>query len=215
MNSPLVPLGGLPTMYPFPSSFPSLLSLTISVASQRKKIILQLQSNSSPYRWGNSGSPTVEVLVPYLAYCKPVASVTQSLSQASQVFIILKTHPGKDGCCIWRRDRYMVCESIGGGVIWLGKSWKLLVLTSQKRFATLILIRKKRFHSYRAETVFLCVLRIEAHLLVAWRLDYCQAIDCTLVAWFHDTLVSWLVSWYQKFKRCNTLASMLFSPFFR
>src|SRR5947209_1097776 len=34
---PLVPLGGFPTIYPFPSSFPSLLSLTISVASQRKK----------------------------------------------------------------------------------------------------------------------------------------------------------------------------------
>ena len=46
--TPLVPRGGFPTLYPFPSSFPSLLSLTISVASQRKNF--QLQSNSSPYR---------------------------------------------------------------------------------------------------------------------------------------------------------------------
>ena len=61
------------------------------------------------------------MLVPYLAYCKPVASVTQSLSQASQVFIILKTHPGKDGCCIWRQWekeslRYMF-DPFGGDVI--------------------------------------------------------------------------------------------------
>ena len=42
--TPLVPLGGFPTMYPFPSSFPSFLSLTISVASQRRKIIFNCKA---------------------------------------------------------------------------------------------------------------------------------------------------------------------------
>ncbi len=41
---PLVPLGGFPTLYPFPSSFPSLLSLTISVASQRKNIFSRYEA---------------------------------------------------------------------------------------------------------------------------------------------------------------------------
>src|SRR6266699_6807975 len=35
-----------------------------------------------------------------------------------------------------------------------------------------------------------------------------------LVSRFHDTVVSWLVSWHHEFKRFKMLARMLFSPFF-
>ncbi len=115
---PLVPLGGFPTLYPFPSSFPSLLSLTISVASQRKKIIFNCKATRHHIGEVTQVVQPSGCWFPILHIASPLL---QSLSQASQVFIILKTHPGKDGCCIWRQwekeNLRYIFDSFGGGVI--------------------------------------------------------------------------------------------------